>query len=239
MEILSKEKIADICEKLYTYCLAEIPQIENDKLIWILNGSTLCNMLYNVKYIDGIEVSDEFNNWCYNFIRQPKGDIDITYTPDRRYKFDLSNENIIQFQSISEEQRTYNFVDSNSELSDNDLEQICVMTTKNGFSFYAKKPQFLFLYKLKEFLAIFNKEILDNNVNEINSKKKNMLHDVKTLYNISVSYCGNGETMKAIDSLPTISGYLHKLYEEDTEGYKKLLNNAIFLLNDNEYKVRK
>ena len=132
-------------------------------------------MLYNVKYINDEEVNEQFNDYCYDFIRQPKGDIDIAYTSDRSYKFDLSNENIKNFQDISEEQRTYNFVDSNSELKEEDLKQICKMTTKNGFSFYAKKPQYLFLYKLKELLAIFNKEILEGNYDDINKKRKNVV----------------------------------------------------------------
>ena len=214
---MNKEQIANICEKLYMYCVSQIPQIENNKLIWFMNGSTLCNMLYNVEYIDDKEVSKDFKDYCYDFIRQPKGDIDITYIPDRRYEFDLSNENIKNFQKISEEQRTYNFVDSNSELNE---------------------EEYLFLYKFKEFLAIFNKEILDGNYDEINKKKKNMLNDVKTLFNISVSYCGYEETLEVIDRLPRISNYLHELHEKDINEYKKLLSIAINLLT-NEDKINK
>lgn len=239
MENLSKEIIADTCEKLYMYCISVIPQVENNKLIWFLNGSTLCNILYNVRFIDGVEVSDEFNNFCKDYVRQPKGDIDITYTPDRRYKFDLENSNVIVFQKLSEEQRTYNFVDHNSELNDEDLKQVCKMTTKSGFSFYAKKPQYLFLYKLKEFIAIFNKEILDNNIDEINKKKKNMLNDVKYLYNISVSYCGHEETLNVINNLPDISGYLHKLYEENKNNYDILINASMNLITNKEQKIRR
>jgi len=238
MNELEKEKIANICEELYKYCISKMPQVENDKLIWFLNGSTLCNMLYNVRYIDGTSVSEEFNNYCKDFIRQPKGDIDITYTPDRRYKFDLNNPNIVAFQEISEEQRTYNFVDSNSGLNETDLEQICKMTTKNGFVFYAKKPQYLFLYKLKEFIAIFNKEILENDIDEINRKKKNMLNDVKNLYNISLAYCGYEQTLSVINNLPNISGYLHNLYEENKNDYDLLLNTAMNLITKIEQKIR-
>ena len=239
MENLSKEIIADTCEKLYMYCISVIPQVENNKLIWFLNGSTLCNILYNVRFIDGVEVSDEFNNFCKDFVRQPKGDIDITYTPDRRYKFDLENSNIIAFQKLSEEQRTYNFVDSNSELNETDLKQICKMTTKSGFEFYAKKPQYLFLYKLKEFIAIFNKEILENNIDEIDRKKKNMLNDVKNLYNISLAYCGYEETLNVINNLPNISGYLHKLYEENKNNYDILMNASMNLIINKEQKIRR
>ena len=232
--MLKKEDIADICEKLYEYCISEIPQFENGKLIWFMNGSTLCNMLYNVKYINDVEVTKQFNESCYEFIRQPKGDIDITYVPDRRYKFDLTNINVINFQSISEEKRTYNFVDSNSELEHSDLNQLCKMTTKNGFTFYAKKPQYLFLYKFKEFLAIFHKEILDGNIGEIKIKKKNMLNDVKTLYNISISYCGPDETLNIIRNLPNISEYLRNIYEINYNYYEELLNKAINMIIDTE-----
>lgn len=233
-----KERIANICEQLYKCCISEIPQVENNKIIWFLNGSTLCNMLYNVKYIDDALVSEEFNHYCKDFIRQPKGDIDITYTPDRRYKFDLENPNVIAYQEISEEQRTYNFVDSNSELNVTDLKQICKMTTKSGFSFYAKKPQYLFLYKLREFIAIFNREILDNNVDEINRKKKNILNDVINLYNISLAYCGYEETLNIINNLPNISRYLHNLYEENISDYNILLSSTMNLITKEKQKIR-
>ena len=232
--MLKKEDIADICEKLYEYCISEIPQFENGKLIWFMNGSTLCNMLYNVKYIDDVEVTKQFNDSCYSFIRQPKGDIDITYVPDRVYKFDLRNINVINFQSISEEQRTYNFVDSNSELENSDLNQLCKMTTKNGFTFYAKKPQYLFLYKFKEFLAILYKEILDGNLDEINIKRKNMLKDVKSLYNISLSYCGYDETLNTIKNLPHISEHLRIMCKNDQKCYEELLNKSINILLKNK-----
>ena len=179
----------------------------------------MCNILYNVKCIDDIEVTKQFNDNCYDFIRQPKGDIDIIYTPNRKYTFDLSNENIINYQNISEEQRTYNFVDHNSDINEKDLMQICKMTTKTGFSFYAKKPQYLFLYKLKELLSVFGKEILENNIDSINEKKKNIINDCKKLYNISISYCGLEETMKIINELPFTSGHLHELYENDLNNY--------------------
>lgn len=234
----SKEKISTICENLYRYCISQIPQVENGKLIWILNGSTLCDILYNVKYIDDEEVTEQFSNYCYDFIRQPKGDIDITYTPGRRYKFDLSSEYIKNFQAVSEEQRTYNFVDCNSKLTEEDLKQICKMTTKSKFSFYAKKPQYLFLYKLKELLAVFNKEFLDDNYDMITKRRKNILNDVKALYNISESYCGSEETLKVINELPNVSGYMHELHEKDINKYDKLLNTTLNIIIQDRQKTK-
>ena len=236
---LDKIKIADACENLYKYCISVIPQVKNNKLVWFLNGSTLCNMLYNVEFIDDIEVTDEFNNSCKDFIRQPKGDIDITYTPGQNYKFDLENEFVKEYQEISEEQRTYNFVDSNSKLSERDLDEICKMTSKNGFSFYAKKPQYLFLYKLRELIVIFHNEILENNIEEINSKRKNMLSDVKNLFNISISYCGYDETLNVINELPNVSGYLHNLFENKKDEYDCLLSLSLNLIEENERIIRR
>ena len=235
---LTKKQIADVCENLYKYCVEQIPQVENKKIIWFLNGSTLCNMLYNVKSIDDIDVSKQFNDYCYEFIRQPKGDIDITYTPNKKYVFDFLNENVFNFQQISEEKRTYNFVDHNSEINENDLNQICKMTTKNNFSFYAKKPQYLFLYKLKELLAVYNKELFENNIDAIYNKKKNIINDCRTLYNISISYCGISKTLDVINELPFLSGYLHELHDKDLDTYNKLLNNVFNVLETEEKRMK-
>ena len=232
IENLDKKQAADICEDLYKYCVSQIPQMENGKLIWIMNGSTLCNILYNVISIDGESVSNTFNESCYDFIRQPKGDIDITYVADRSYKFDLESKEIKRFQSISEEQRTFNFVDHNSELTDDELKIICKMTTKNGFSFYAKKPQYIFLYKFREFLAVFNKEILSNDLNSIIMKKKNIINDLKNLYNIAINYCGAEELEAVLEELPNISNYLHELYKNDRDMYNKLINKGLDFIID-------
>lgn len=230
---MDKYEIANICENLYKECLREIPQFENDELLWILNGSTLCNFLLNVKQIDGLAVSEEFTKYCYDFVRRPKGDIDITYKSDRSYKFDLDNKYIKDFQMISEEQRTYNFVDSNSELSKDDFEELCTMETKSGLRFVAKKPQYLFLYKFKELLAVFSNEILNNDIDSINSKKKNLLPDVINLYNIATSYCGREQLYSVIEKLPMKSAYLNKLYNENNSEYNKLIDTSLKLIESN------
>ena len=232
MSMKHKEYIADVCENLYMECLREIPQFENDELIWILNGSTLCNFLYNVVKIDGQAVNDEFRKNCYAFIRQPKGDIDISYKADRPYKFDLNNKYIKEFQTISEEQRTYNFVDSNSELSEKDFDELCTMETKNEFCFVAKKPQYLFLYKFKEFLAVFNQEILNGDLSSIISKKKNILSDVVSLYNIALSYCGQDEINNLLDNLINISSSLKTIYEKNSSEYYELIDLSFKIIND-------
>ena len=228
---MNKELIANTCEDFYKECLREIPQYQNGNLIWILNGSTLCNILYNVVKIDDISVNDEFRKYCYEFIRQPKGDIDISYRVGRKYLFDLDNKYIKAFQNISEEVRTYNFVDHNSEITEDDLKEVCTMETKSGLKFVAKKPQYLFLYKLKELLSIFHKEILIDDIDSINSKKKNIISDVINLYKIAISYCKKEELDKVLIELKNKSFYLHNLYNDNKDDYCELINKALDLLN--------
>ena len=231
-----KEEIADICENLYRECLKEIPQYQNGELIWFLNGSTLCNILYNVVKIDDIVVSDEFKKYCYQFIRQPKGDIDITYKPDRPYKFNLDNEYIKKFQYISEERRTYNFVDSNSELTDSDLKELCTMETKNGLKFVAKRPEYLFLYKFKEFLAQFSNEIFNNDLESINKRKKNILCDVLVLYKMAISYSSKEQIDYLLSCLPNKSSYLNKLYNHSHKEYEQLIKQSLEIIDKNVIK---
>lgn len=227
---MNKQFIDDVCENLYKDSVKQIPQVEDGKIIWFMNGSTVCNILYNVVEIDGVSVSKEFNNACYSFVRVPKGDIDITYVADRPYIFDLSSVAISEFQNISEEKRTYNFVDSNSEMDEQDLNQLCFMKTKNGFSFYVKQPQYLFLYKFKEFLALFHDEILLGDVDAIGLKKKNVISDVKNLYAIANEYCGEVEIFKSLKKLPDISDYMNTL-SSDRDKYVTLIEKAFSLID--------
>lgn len=228
---MNKELIANTCEDLYKECLREIPQYQNGNLIWILNGSTLCNILYNVVKIDDIAVSDEFRKYCYEFIRQPKGDIDITYRADRKFKFDFNNEYIKAFQDISAEVRTYNFVDHNSEINDNDLKELCTMETKSGLKFVVKRPEYLFLYKLKELLSIFHKEILTGDIESINNKNKNIILDVINLHKIAISYCRKEELDKVLIELKNKSSHLHTLYNDNKDEYYELINMALDLIS--------
>lgn len=224
---MSKEEIADTCEELYKSCLKQIPQFDNGQLVWLLNGSTLCNFLCNVVKIDCIDVSEKFNNACYNFIRQPKGDIDIIYKPDRPYFFDLNDSAIQAFQNISKEKRTYNFVDSNDEISEDDMNQLCWMETKSGLKFMAKKPQYLFLYKYKELLAVYHDELLNNDFDSIMNQNVHILNDVVSLYEIAKEYCGVNEINRVINLLPNISNYLNELYNEDNEKYNQLVGLSV------------
>lgn len=229
--MIKKEEIANICEDLYKECLREIPQYENNELLWVLNGSTLCNFLYNVVTIDGNVVSEEFNKACYEFIRKPKGDIDILYKADRPYKFDFNSEEVKRFQEISEEQRTYNFVDSNNEISEKDIKELCMMETKSGLKFMAKKPQYLFLYKFKELLAVFSNEIMNNDTESITNKKKNIIHDVISLYKIAIIYCGEKELEQILIKLPEISETLNKIHNANKDEYFKLINHSLKIIN--------
>lgn len=227
--------ISNICENLYSKFLNEIPQIENDEIIWILNGSVLCNILFNVEKINNEIVSDKLKEKFERFVRIPKGDIDICYKADRVYKFDLKSKEVLDFYSISDEKRTYNFIDSNAELNDDDIAQLCKYKTSNGLEFYAKMPQFLFLYKFKEFVAMFHHELLINDMDAIKLRKKNIIHDVNTLYEISCEYFGFDNTHNLLfTKLKDISGFFHELYESDEVNYNSLIENTLKIFESGE-----
>lgn len=187
-------------------------------------------------YINDDIVSKEFKKCCYEFIRTPKGDIDITYKSDREYRFDLKSEQVLKFKSIAKEDRTYNFVDSNSIISDIDLKQICKMTTKDGFTFYAKKPQYIFLYKFKELLACYNTEILNNDITEINNKNVNIINDVINLYNIATNYIDYAELYNLIINVSNISNYLDNLRNDNIDKYNELINCSLNIIKNNNIK---
>lgn len=229
------KNISNICETLYKYCLTCIPQVENDEIIWILNGSVLCNILANVETIDGVPISSELHNLFKMFVRVPKGDIDICYKADRTYKFNLESEEVKEFYKISEEKRTFNFVDSNSEITKDDYEQLCIYKTINGLQFYAKKPQYLFLYKFKEYVAMFWQDIVNGNFDEIKIKRKNIIADVENLYAISCEYFGEDETLNVLNNkLCDISEFFHNLYLQDNNQYYEVINYVISTIKRNK-----
>lgn len=229
--------IPNICENLYLKLLKEIPQFENGNILWILNGSILCNILANIEKINDELVSENLKEKFKKFARTPKGDIDICYKADRPYKFDLTSKEVLDFYSISEEQRTYNFVDSNSELTDNDIAQLCKYKTINGLEFYAKKPEYLFLYKFKELVAMFHNEILNNDLDIIVSKRKNIIRDVKVLHDISCEYIGYESTNNLLFlELKNISGFFHKLYEDNKNDYTNIIDSSLKLIVNDEKK---
>lgn len=232
--------ISNICENLYVNCLKQIPQFENGELIWILNGSVLCNILANVESINGNLITEGIKEKLINLVRIPKGDIDICYKPDRQYKFDLNSKEVMDFYSISEEQRSYNFVDSNSELTEEDLKQLCKYKTLNGLEFYAKMPQYIFLYKFKEYVAMFHDEILNNNFEKILEKRKNIIFDVTKLYELSCEYFGS-EKIECLlfNKLKDISNFFQELYEEDNNKYNYLIQKTLSsILENNKLKTK-
>lgn len=228
------KNISNICENLYASCLKQIPQFENGELLWILNGSVLCNILANVETINDSQITDSLRSKLINFVRTPKGDIDICYKPGRKYKFDLNSNEVLEFYSISDEQRTYNFVDSNSELTEDDLNQLCKYKTVNGLEFYAKMPQYIFLYKFREYVTMFHQEILNNELDRIVLKRKNIIDDNKKLYEISCEYYGSKNLLKLlIDKLKDISDFFHELYENDKIHYNDIIQISLSEIQKN------
>lgn len=228
------QNISNICENLYASCLKQIPQFENGELIWLLNGSVLCNILANTESINDIKITNSLKEKFNEFVRTPKGDIDICYKPDREYKFNLNSNEVLKFYSISDEQRTYNFVDSNSELTKEDLNQLCKYRTVNGLEFYAKMPQYIFLYKFKEFVAMFHQEILNNELDKIVLKRKNIIDDNKKLYEIACEYYGSENLSELlIVKLKDISEFFHELYEKDKIKYNDIIELSLSSIQKN------
>jgi len=235
-----EKNISNICENLYVNCLNQIPQFENGELIWILNGSVLCNILANVESINDVIIKEELKEKLIKLVRIPKGDIDICYKPDRPYKFNLNSKEVLDFYSISEEQRTYNFIDSNSELTEEDLNQLCKYKTINGLEFYAKMPQYIFLYKFKEFVAMFHNEILNNEFEKILNKRKNIISDVTKLYELTCEFLDCDEIEYLLfNKLKDTSDFLHKLHKEDSKKYNYLIEKALIEISKNNKLKRK
>lgn len=69
---MDKSIISLVCENVLKQALFENPQVSNNKINWVLNGSTICNVLPNVIKINDIDVSEEFNTILREFVRQPK-----------------------------------------------------------------------------------------------------------------------------------------------------------------------
>ena len=229
---MDKEYISNVCENLYKRLLIEIPQFNNNQISWILNGSVLSNILANVIKIDNRDVSLELSRLFNDFVRALKGDVDICYRPIRPYKFDLTSDEVKRFYEISDEQRTYNFVDSNDEIDETIMNQLSFYETKNGLKFYAKKPQYIFLYKFKEFVDMFHEEILNKDIEKIISKRKNIIDDTRNLYKISLYYYGFDNTITMLkEKLCNLSTYLNKLKSKDETEYYNIIDKSLKFIN--------
>lgn len=231
---MEKQNIADICENVCKKLLEINPQLENGKLMWILNGSTLCNFLCNIDTIDGIKVSNEFREKAFNYIRIPKGDIDILYTDNRKFERGFEFPEIKEYQKISLEQRDYNFIDHNGLINECDINELCEYKTINGLKFIAKKPQYLLYYKFKELAAVYHNDITMDNLNGI--PNKNILNDVINLYEIATTYCDENELLKLLNNVHTSSSVLHKIYNDNKEYYNQTIKKAISVITNQNAK---
>lgn len=237
---MEKQIISSRCEEVLKYCLEQVPQVQNNEIIWILNGSTLCNILCNIKKINNREVSDKFYESALSFVRIPKGDLDICYKKNIHFNIDMNNPVINKFHEICEEKRYDHFIDMNSELEQRDIEQLCLYETNQGLKFFAKSPQYLLLYKFYEFHGMFHDYILSNEIDYILSKKKNSINDLKALYSISAEYIGREETNTFLYSeLKNFSGSFHRLYESSEDDYSQIIEIIIQMIKRNENLIKK
>ena len=231
---MEKSEISVICENLYKYCLCEIPQVQNDKIVWILNGSILCNILSNVNKINGIEVSNEFRQKSLDFVRIPKGDIDISYINGISYKINIDNDAVKRFYDICEQKRFEHLFDMNSVIEERDLKQLCLYETDSGLKFYAKLPQYILLYKFSELHGRFHDEILNQEYELINKK---IIHDIKALYDMSCEYIGEHETNDFLyNELKQISNSFHNLSEKNDNEYIDMIDKIVNIINSSNIK---
>ena len=232
---MDKQTISTRCEEVLRYCLEQVPQVQNDEIIWILNGSTLCNILCNIKRINNKIASEKFHNASLSFVRIPKGDLDICCKKNLHFNINMDNEIIRSFQEICEEKRYDHFVDMNSELEQRDIEQLCLYETNRGLKFFAKAPQYLLLYKFFEFNGKFHDYILSNDFDTIVNKKKNSINDLKSLYLISSAYIGKEETkIFLLNELKDFSNSFHRLYKLNENEYSKIIEIIIQMIETND-----
>ena len=227
---MDKQLIADTCENVLKKLLKINPQVEQGKLIWLLNGSTMSNILCNIDAIDGVKVSDEFRENAYGFVRQPKGDIDILYTKNLEFNGGFEYKEIQDYQNISKEQRDYNFIDHNGLIENCDINELCEYRTINGLTFIAKKPQYLLYYKFKELCACYYDDILKGNIDAI--PNENIVNDVTNLYNISVVCCSEKEVQELISNVYTNSGILHEMYNDNPNLYEQIIESALNIIKN-------
>jgi hypothetical protein len=168
-------------------------------------------------------------------VRQPKGDLDISHADDYHFKVSFSNKNVKEYQEISKENRTYNFIDNNNILEEQEIGQLCKMETKSGLVFLAKKPEYIFMYKLRELLVTNFESILEFNYGKIESK--NLLRDVEILFCLACIYAGYDRVVYLIYGTHDFSATMNKIKNDDPQKYDNIVTNVISYLelNSKEY----
>lgn len=215
--MIDKKEIVKKCEDVIKYVSKITPQIQNGEINWILNGSVVCNILCNIKTINGEVVSNDFTAIAEKFLRQPKGDLDFTFREGQNIStklIDFDSQEIQGFYSISKEHRTYNFIDHNGIINERDLNEIAFAETRSGLKLYIKTPDNLFKYKLKDYFA---SKFIDKD----DERNKQNLHDLTVLYCLSILWIGAENTNSIIDNIRCYSQIMHNLYIEDSTLYQK------------------
>ena len=98
--------------------------------------------------------------------------------------------------------------------------------------FYAKKPQYIFLYKFRELVSENIDEIINANLELINLKNKNIINDTIKLFAISKYFYGYENTKNmVIDNLYLISNKLMKLRVNNEQDYYNIIDKAFVIIN--------
>ena len=154
-------------------------------------------------------------------MRCPKGDLDFTFKQGQNIStklIDFNSPEIQNFYNISKEHRTNSFIDHNSIITEEDLNEIYFAEMHSGLKLYIKTPDNLFKYKLREYFAfkIFN---IDDERNKQNFR------DISILYRLSVLWVGEVATNSIIDNIRYCSRTMHDLYIENNDLYQKEITN--------------
>ena len=214
---MDKREIVKRCEDVIEYVSRITPQVQNGEINWILNGSVICNILCDIKSINGETVPNDFTEIAEEFVRRPKGDLDFSFKQDQNIStklIDFDSPEIQNFYNISKERRTYNFIDHNSIINEEDLNEICLAEMYNGLKLYIKTPDNLFKYKLKDY---FSAKFIDKD----NERNKQNFQDISILYRLSILWVGQETTNSIIDNIRYCLGIMHNLYIEDSALYQE------------------
>lgn len=219
--MIDKREIVKRCEDVIEYVSRITPQVQNGEINWILNGSVICNILCDIKSINGETVPNDFTEIAEEFVRQPKGDLDFSFKQGQNIStklIDFDSPEIQNFYNIAKEHRTYNFIDHNSTITEEDLNEICLAETHSGLILYIKTPDNLFKYKLKDY---FSAKFIDKD----NERNKQNFQDISILYRLSILWVGQETTNSIIDNIRYCSGIMHNLYIENSALYHKKITD--------------
>lgn len=106
------------------------------------------------------------------------------------------------------------------------------METQNGLIFFAKRPEYLFIFKLRELVDLNFESVLSYNYDTI--ENKNLLKDVEALFCLACTYAGHDRVINLINDISDCSSIMQKMKSEELEKHNKILNAVTKYLEFNK-----